>query len=281
MRHAKRREQLSPYLDGLLEPSRRAELEAHLEGCAECRAELASLRRTVELLHALPRVEPSSSLAGRVMAGVREQREAGIGRAFRRLLPSGAAPVSGWLLPVGAAGLAAAVLLVVQGVEISFVLPGGLMPPAEAPAVVASQAEPVSAFQGVVESARSAPRGAGMTVGAASAAPAPGAAALSAAAGRPAPLPPMASCESPSEAQREACARWNSWLLGLGLRDVPAFLAEIESMPPPARDHWIGRLSDLAAHSGAAPLLANELRAAGDPRASRFANRIDRVSARR
>jgi hypothetical protein len=49
-----RREQLSALLDNELAAAERAELEAHLQSCATCRAELESLRRARALLRALP-----------------------------------------------------------------------------------------------------------------------------------------------------------------------------------------------------------------------------------
>jgi anti-sigma factor RsiW len=48
------REQLSALLDNELEEQERAELEAHLPTCAECRAELESLRRAKALVRAMP-----------------------------------------------------------------------------------------------------------------------------------------------------------------------------------------------------------------------------------
>jgi negative regulator of sigma E activity len=48
------REQLSALLDNELGTQERAELEAHLATCADCRAELASLQRARSLLRALP-----------------------------------------------------------------------------------------------------------------------------------------------------------------------------------------------------------------------------------
>lgn len=48
------RERLSAYLDGELSAEERANLEAHLSGCAECARELAALRQTKALLGALP-----------------------------------------------------------------------------------------------------------------------------------------------------------------------------------------------------------------------------------
>lgn len=48
---------LSAFLDGQVSPAERAAIETHLSGCAICRQELESLRKTVALLRALPRRE--------------------------------------------------------------------------------------------------------------------------------------------------------------------------------------------------------------------------------
>jgi anti-sigma factor RsiW len=50
----RQREQLSAYVDGELSAAERAAIERHLPACAECRAELAELRRVRALLGALP-----------------------------------------------------------------------------------------------------------------------------------------------------------------------------------------------------------------------------------
>ena len=47
---------LSAYLDGRLTASERARVEEHLAECSHCQEELATLRSTVELLHATPSV---------------------------------------------------------------------------------------------------------------------------------------------------------------------------------------------------------------------------------
>ena len=53
------RQQLSSYVDAFLEPSERAQLEAHLQGCAECHAALGSLQEMVRALRAMePPVVP-------------------------------------------------------------------------------------------------------------------------------------------------------------------------------------------------------------------------------
>jgi len=55
------RESLSALLDESLTPDERRAVEAHLEGCAECRRELDRLRQTVALLH---RVSPAHAPVG-------------------------------------------------------------------------------------------------------------------------------------------------------------------------------------------------------------------------
>jgi hypothetical protein len=55
------RESLSAYLDEALAPDERRQVAAHLEGCPDCRRELARLEQTVALLH---RVEPARAPVG-------------------------------------------------------------------------------------------------------------------------------------------------------------------------------------------------------------------------
>ena len=52
-------DQLSAYLDGELEESERARLDAHLPGCAECRTTIDALRATLTDLKALPEPVPT------------------------------------------------------------------------------------------------------------------------------------------------------------------------------------------------------------------------------
>jgi hypothetical protein len=55
--HERVREDLSAFLDGQLSAADRGRVERHLQECADCRAELASLRQTVSLLRAVPAVK--------------------------------------------------------------------------------------------------------------------------------------------------------------------------------------------------------------------------------
>jgi anti-sigma factor RsiW len=62
-KHARLRDQLSPYLDGALDPAERASLERHLSTCEACRAELDELRLTVAATRELPEVDAPRSFA--------------------------------------------------------------------------------------------------------------------------------------------------------------------------------------------------------------------------
>ena len=59
------RESLSAFLDEALAPEERQRVAQHLEGCPECRRELARLEQTMALLH---RVEPVRAPLGFVDA---------------------------------------------------------------------------------------------------------------------------------------------------------------------------------------------------------------------
>jgi len=261
MRHRRLRAQLSLHVDGMLDAASRLRLEAHLADCQACRRELDQLRRTVELLRDLPAVETPPNLANRVMATVRE-RESPRHSWIRRLV-----------LPVSATAVSLAALFVFQGVEIELMLPGsgaGLAGESVTPA----PSKAPSAFDGrggpdVLEAAATPSFQAVATRSVQAAATRPEQVAA------PSALPPMSSCLTPAEPQPDGCARWHSWLLGLGTRDAPAFLAEMDLVPPPARDRWIGEISNLAVDSGSAIVLVEQLREMGDPRASVLAGRFE------
>jgi anti-sigma-K factor RskA len=75
--HERWRDELSAYLLGVLDPGEAAELERHIEGCAECRAELRWLRPAVGTLpESVERVEPSPRLRARLMEEVHADAEA-------------------------------------------------------------------------------------------------------------------------------------------------------------------------------------------------------------
>ena len=65
------RERLSDLLDDALEAEARAQIDAHLAGCAECRRELERLRATVSLLRAVERPQAPAGFVERVLEATR------------------------------------------------------------------------------------------------------------------------------------------------------------------------------------------------------------------
>jgi hypothetical protein len=111
------RESLGAYALGQLDGDERAGLEAHLEGCAQCRAELALLAPVAQLLpHADPAhfesaPQPPPELGARIAATIEGERQKAEQRRRRRVF-------GGFAFGGAAAALAAAVLAI-------FVLGGG------------------------------------------------------------------------------------------------------------------------------------------------------------
>jgi hypothetical protein len=66
---------LSAYLDGDLAEPRRRELEAHLAGCADCRAVLVELREVVNQARALTDAPPAEDLWPAIAARIRTARD--------------------------------------------------------------------------------------------------------------------------------------------------------------------------------------------------------------
>ncbi|MDA8244920.1 MAG: zf-HC2 domain-containing protein [Elusimicrobia bacterium] len=96
MEHNLCRENLSAYLDGELTQKERLELETHLAGCADCRAELGQLKAVSELVkaHAMEPVLP----------------------ALKRAMLEKKGASFGWLKPALALSAAAAVVAVIVNV---------------------------------------------------------------------------------------------------------------------------------------------------------------------
>ena len=68
-------ERLSEYLDGEMQGSERAFLEAHLERCDECQETLAGLRRVVMRARSLEDRPPATDLDPQIANGVGEERD--------------------------------------------------------------------------------------------------------------------------------------------------------------------------------------------------------------
>jgi anti-sigma factor RsiW len=87
MTHERIEELLSAYIEGELAAGEKAEVEAHLAGCAECAGLAALMRETLAAAAAFPEVEPSPELLAGLYA-IPEMRP-----AKKRLLQ----PVFDWL----------------------------------------------------------------------------------------------------------------------------------------------------------------------------------------
>jgi anti-sigma-K factor RskA len=112
--HVRRKDDMAAYVLGALEPEEAAELERHLEGCTECRAELRWLQPAVDLLpEKVERIGAPAGLRARIVEQVREEAS-GAGTDSPRQMPFGGRWLQGWR-PVAAAGLAALVLAAVAG----------------------------------------------------------------------------------------------------------------------------------------------------------------------
>ncbi len=65
----------SDYLEGLLDPSLRATVEAHLTGCAACREMMGDVRHALELCRAAEDVEPKPWLVSRILLATIGERQ--------------------------------------------------------------------------------------------------------------------------------------------------------------------------------------------------------------
>jgi hypothetical protein len=148
------RDRIDPYLEDELPRREAAEVESHLAGCPDCRAELAMARRLREALRAgLPMLACPPEVTARVLAVAREEAERteAAGR-HRELVPPPVSPGEergsrrwrdwlgeGWLRPALAAA-AMLLLLVAAPLLYRAVAPA---PPEEAPELAAGEGVPV------------------------------------------------------------------------------------------------------------------------------------------
>jgi anti-sigma-K factor RskA len=115
--HTRWKDDVAAYALGVLESGEALELERHLEGCADCRAELRWLRPAVDLLPSkVERVEPPVELRAKILEQARSEPGPAAG-AERQV----AAPRRGWLRgwrPIAAVGAVALMLAAVAGYAI-------------------------------------------------------------------------------------------------------------------------------------------------------------------
>ena len=84
MNHEDVRERLSALIDGALPPREAADVEAHLEGCATCRADLTQMRATVRLLREVEPVRVPEGFAFAVRGRVEQVVAGSPARSSRR-----------------------------------------------------------------------------------------------------------------------------------------------------------------------------------------------------
>ncbi len=72
MNHAEARSHMPDYLEGDLDLTRRALLDAHLDGCSSCSRDFAEMRGTIALLRGLPDPEPPPFMADQIIRRIRE-----------------------------------------------------------------------------------------------------------------------------------------------------------------------------------------------------------------
>src|SRR3954468_17059145 len=114
-------DRLSEYLDGEdLAPAERAQIEAHLAGCAECRAAPEELREVAAFASALPDSPPSANLWSGVSARIQPRSAPRVTRF--QPVKQVARRVSFTLPQLIAAGLA---LMVLSGGSVWLVRQGG------------------------------------------------------------------------------------------------------------------------------------------------------------
>ena len=101
----------SPYLEGDLGPEERRVLELHLASCKACRAALAELRATVDLLRLVPEPPAPPGLGQQVMERIAALERRPLARISGWLFGAGGSPL---VSVVGAVAATALVLLTVQ-----------------------------------------------------------------------------------------------------------------------------------------------------------------------
>jgi hypothetical protein len=75
MTHLELENLTSDYLEGLLEPALKQEVEAHLSACPSCLETVGEVRRALELCHSAPELEPAPWLIRKIMLATVGQRK--------------------------------------------------------------------------------------------------------------------------------------------------------------------------------------------------------------
>jgi hypothetical protein len=75
MTHLELENLTSDYLEGLLEPALKREVEAHLSACPSCLERVGDVRRALELCHSAPELEPAPWLVLKIMRATVGERK--------------------------------------------------------------------------------------------------------------------------------------------------------------------------------------------------------------
>ena len=117
MNHADVKRQLADYLEGELDLSDRAGVDAHLDACPDCAEEVREMRQTIQLLRSMPDPEQPPMVAANVMRRIRAgETQPSFWQRVLRGVTSVLEPSV--VLPVSAMGVAALVTLVVRDPQI-------------------------------------------------------------------------------------------------------------------------------------------------------------------
>jgi anti-sigma factor RsiW len=110
IRHHVAEDEAQLYLEDAVEPAEAARIDAHLAGCVECQALLASFEALSQALSALPLGEPPADFTAGVMARIdeRERAKAGERRVVLTVLAAVSAALAVALLVAGQAAWAPA-----------------------------------------------------------------------------------------------------------------------------------------------------------------------------
>lgn len=173
------RERMSPYMDGQLSPTEAAQLETHIESCAECADELRALRTTRQLLRTMPSVRlpraftleaaPRRQALPRLFYFLRTATAVTAAVFVALLAASVVLPVSGWAPASAPAALRAAQPAVTAPAAAPAA--GSQAPQRAAPAAAESKAAPAAQAPAPVPQAPAAAPA--PAVGSAQAAPTP------------------------------------------------------------------------------------------------------------
>ena len=256
MKHGEVRDRLGRYLEGDLGLQQRALVDAHLDACPNCAAELNELRGTIGLLRSIPDVDPPVGLSHRVMARV----QAGEAQPTLRVRLVDGLDLLLRSRPFALAAAAGAVTLALwtpgwlrhEGKP----EPAALSPTASAEAerALANRVAPLDLWLAQAPFVRR-PLGASAPdeESAVSDAPAP-----------PAVAPEL----SPAESE----------VVDQVLHDPSAFLDELGLLPTPDRDQELAELLDEAVRAGRTAEIVRTLRTTGDPRADAIVDRLELTS---